>query len=305
MLQLHQLKDTTTNMAGHMTTPETAIPKVSYDFPDTRRMHYPSHRNADDIKPVMSSECYFLKLPAEIRALVYEHLPSTWEPRPLDSDADLDIFRVSIYNATKKPLPYELDCGILGWVYTERSFDSAILLTCRNIYREAQPILYRTLEVHARFKEPEFLEQTIHTLIDSPFRYVRAFEFSISIRSLSGLPIVSFTWLRKVLEDMPYLERVGDITIPILSSVEISSSQEADAVANLIELNNSSKPICRVFIRGPRKNKVRLFDELSIHSIPVTMIPRIRRSARTRGLAARTKAYGSKVTPERIAKLGI
>ena len=222
-----------------------------------------------------SSQCIFLDLPVEIRLIIYEFLPYAWKPRIFDSCAFLDAFRFPIgvrRISVPRPLPYRLGYGLHGWVYTERTFEPAILSSCRMIYQEAVPILYRQLTVHARFSDSSVLMDSARTLENSPFRYIRSFEFSILTLRLSELSRSSLTALRQALEGLPYLEKIGDLTIWVstLGKSGYSSSMELDVVIKLAELNEGCKPISHISLRGQYLDQERFLEELKATSIPVS-----------------------------------
>lgn len=235
----------------------------------------------NSVAKVLPLRCHLLALPSEIKLLIYQYVTHTWELRPLNAKGRFNILDLNtpLEEVRKKSLPYVLNCGITGWARFDRNFDPSLLQTCREIYFEAQPIFYRQIDVVAQFKDLAGFEQTTRTLSESPFRYIRTFGFSIVTSQLSGYPKDSFTRLKNALEAMPYLKKVGDITTIIALQITGGRTRVPPVVANLVELNDSSKPISNVLVSRLSYEMFGIFgppeiiiEELTKHSIPVARL---------------------------------
>ncbi|MCJ1465859.1 hypothetical protein MMC07_004478 [Pseudocyphellaria aurata] len=196
---------------------------------------YADHNAANKVLPL---RCHLLTLPAEIKHMIYQQVPDTWDLRPLNSEGRSSVLKFK----NRNDVPYVINCGITGWVRFDRVFDPSLLQTCREIYFEAQPIFYRQLEIYTQFKDLAGFDQMTRTLNESPFRNVRAVGLHIWPCQLSRYPKASNTRLKKALQAMPYLKDVGEITT--IHTVHYARDiLREPLVANPVELNDSIKPI--------------------------------------------------------------
>ena len=255
--------------------------------------------------------CYLLELPVEVRCMIYEFFCNIWTPRPSDYNADTDPFRASILHVypcadTSLPgsewnrLPYTLDNDIVGWAYIETYFEGAILETCKRIHEEATDILYRQIKLHVRFNTQETFERTIKALTNSPFRYVKSLDFSISIPRLLTLSKQCFRSLRQILEAMPYVHDVSNSTVDFYTTPEerimvnaITLESFVEATWRLNQLNEGeTRFLSSVYVPGFLSQertpaKLELCSELESFGIEVKNVTRMRDEVRYRLLYRR------------------